>query len=64
MYIMEIQILCGESGSNTATVSLQVVGGDEKGAQCLGIKPSRPILRGYKYGDLALQVGGVSNLRL
>jgi hypothetical protein len=43
-----------EAGSNTYTVAMQVVGGDEKGNQCLGE---------YKYGDLALQVGRVSNLR-
>jgi hypothetical protein len=45
---------CVEAGSNTSTVALRVVGGDEKGTQCLGV---------YKYGDLALRVGGVSNLR-
>jgi hypothetical protein len=26
-----------EAGSNTTTVSLWVVGGDEKGTQCLGV---------------------------
>jgi hypothetical protein len=26
-----------EAGSNTTTVDLQVVGGDKKGTQCLGI---------------------------
>jgi hypothetical protein len=26
-----------EAGSNTSTVALRVVGGDEKGTQCLGI---------------------------
>jgi hypothetical protein len=31
-----------------------VIGGDEEG---------HPVLEGYKYGDLALQVRGVSNLR-
>jgi hypothetical protein len=25
-----------EAGSNTSTVALRVVGGDEKGSQCLG----------------------------
>jgi hypothetical protein len=26
-----------EAGSNTSTVNLRVVGGDEKGTQCLGV---------------------------
>jgi hypothetical protein len=43
-----------EAGSNTSTVAPRVVGGVEKGTLFLG---------GYKYGDLALQVGGVSNFR-
>jgi hypothetical protein len=52
-----------EAGSNTSTVALRDVGGDEKGTQCLGVKPGHPVPGGYKYGDLAHQVGGVSNLR-
>jgi hypothetical protein len=40
-----------EVGSNTSTVALRVVGGDEKGTQC------HPVSGGYKYGDLALQFG-------
>jgi hypothetical protein len=51
-----------EAGSNTATVALRIEGGDEKGTQCLGV-PGHPVPGGYKYGDLALQVAGVSNLR-
>jgi hypothetical protein len=47
-----------EEGSYTFSV-----GGDEKGTQCLGVYLSHPVPGGYKYGDLALQVGGVSNLR-
>jgi hypothetical protein len=43
-----------EASSNTSTVILRVVGGDEKGI---------PVAGGYKYGYLTLQVGGVSNLR-
>jgi hypothetical protein len=43
-----------EAGSNTSTVALLGVGGDEKG--------THPVPGGFKYGDLALQVGGVSNL--
>jgi hypothetical protein len=52
-----------EAGSNTSTVALRVVGGGEKGTQCLGLQLCYPLPGGYKYGDLALQVGGVSNLR-
>jgi hypothetical protein len=47
-----------EVGSNTSTISLRVVGGEEKGTQCLGVKLGHPVPRGYKYGDLAFQVGG------
>jgi hypothetical protein len=43
-----------EAGSNTSTVALRVVRGDGKGTQCL---PG-----GYKYGDLVLQVGGLSKM--
>jgi hypothetical protein len=50
-------------GSNTSTASLRVVGGDEKGTQCLGAQPGHPVPGRYKYVDLVLQVGGVSNLR-
>jgi hypothetical protein len=52
-----------EAGSNTSTVVLRVVGGDEKGTQCLGVQLGHPVPQGYKYGDLAVQVKGVSNLR-
>jgi hypothetical protein len=48
-----------ETGSNISTIVLRVVGGDEKGTQCLG----HPVPGRYKYRDLALQVGEVSNLR-
>jgi hypothetical protein len=49
--------------SNTFTVALRVVGGDEKGTQCLGVYPGHPVPGEYKYGDVAHQVGGVLNLR-
>jgi hypothetical protein len=52
-----------EAGSKTSTVALLVVGDDEKGTQCRGVYLGHPVPGGYKYGDLALQVGGVSNLR-
>jgi hypothetical protein len=45
-----------EVGSNTSTVALQAVEGDEKGTQCLGVLPVHPIPGVYKYGDVALQV--------
>jgi hypothetical protein len=31
------------AGSNTSTVALCVVGGDEKGTQCLGLKLGHPV---------------------
>jgi hypothetical protein len=52
-----------EAGSSTSTVSLRVEGGDEKGTQFLGVYLGHPVPGGYKYGDLAHQVGGFSNLR-
>jgi hypothetical protein len=52
-----------EAGSNNSTVALRVVGDYEKGTQCLEVKLGHPLPGGYKYGDLALKVGGVSNLR-
>jgi hypothetical protein len=52
-----------EAGSTTSTVALLVVGGDGKGTQYLGVWQGYPVPGWYKYGDLALQVEGVSNLR-
>jgi hypothetical protein len=52
-----------EAGSNTSTVALRVVGRDEKGIRRLRVQFGYPVAEGYKYGDLALQIGGVSNLR-
>jgi hypothetical protein len=34
---------------------------EERRAQCPGVYLGNPVPGGYKYGDLALQVGGVSN---
>jgi hypothetical protein len=42
-----------EAGSNTSTVALQVLGGDEKGTQCLGVYLGHPVPGVYIYGDLA-----------
>jgi hypothetical protein len=33
-----------------------------KGTQCPGVYLGHPVPGGYKYGDLALQVGGVSRI--
>jgi hypothetical protein len=52
-----------EAGSNTSTVALRVVGGDEKGTQCLGVAPGHPVPGGYKHGGMAFQFWGVSNPR-
>jgi hypothetical protein len=48
-----------EVSSNTSTIALRLVGVDEKGTQCLGVQLGHPDAGGYKYGNLALQVGGV-----
>jgi hypothetical protein len=32
--VFEVRV---EAGSNTSTVAIRVVGGDEKGTQCLGV---------------------------
>jgi hypothetical protein len=50
------------AGYNTSTVVLRVVRGDGKGTQCPGVYLGHHVLGGYKYGDLALQVGGVSRI--
>jgi hypothetical protein len=47
-----------EAGSSNSIIALRVVGGYERGTQCLGVQPGNPVPRGYKYVDLALQVGG------
>jgi hypothetical protein len=52
-----------EAGSNIYTVGLRVVGDDKKRTQYLGVKLGHPVPGGYKYGDLTLQVGTVTNLR-
>jgi hypothetical protein len=52
-----------EAWSNISTEFLRVVGGHEKGTQRLGVQLGHPVPGEYKYGDVALQDGGVSNLR-
>jgi hypothetical protein len=41
---------------------LRVIRGDGKGTQCPGVYLGYLVPGGYKYGDLALQVGGVSRI--
>jgi hypothetical protein len=48
---------------NISTVALEVGGGDEKGTQYLGVQLACPVPMVYKYWDLTLQVGGISNVR-
>jgi hypothetical protein len=46
------------AGYNTSTVALRVVRGDGNGTQCPGEYLGQDLYPGgYKYGDLALQVG-------
>jgi hypothetical protein len=53
---MVCDIRCGD-WSDTSTVALQDVRGDEQGTQCLGGTTDPPCSWGViKYGDLALKV--------
>jgi hypothetical protein len=36
-YLLKAELTRLEAGSNTSTVALRVVGGDENGTQCLGL---------------------------
>jgi hypothetical protein len=51
-----------EAGYNSSTVALPVIRGDGKGTQCPGVYLGHSVPGGYKYGDLVLQVGGVSRI--
>jgi hypothetical protein len=55
--IIEELVCRVEAGWNASTVALRVVKGDGKGTQCPGVYLGHPVPGGYKYGDLALQVG-------
>jgi hypothetical protein len=58
--IMEIGIFYwvrAKAVPNTSTVTLRVLGGEEKGTQCLRVQLGQPIPGGYKYGDPALEIG-------
>jgi hypothetical protein len=46
-----------------STLSPRVIGGDKKETRYRGIKLVHLVPGGYKYGDLALQIRDVSNLR-
>jgi hypothetical protein len=48
-------------GLNTSTVALRVVRGEVKGTQCPGVQLEHLVPGGHKYGNLALQVWGVSD---
>jgi hypothetical protein len=48
LYHSTSRVVRVEVGSNTYTVALRVVGGDKKGAQCLGVKLGHPVPGGYK----------------
>jgi hypothetical protein len=54
-------MISAQAGWNTSTVALRIVRGDGKGTQCSGVYLGHPVPGGYKYGVLALQVGGVSD---
>jgi hypothetical protein len=47
--------------TNTSTVALRVVRGDKREPSARGYNWATLFLGGYKYRDLALQVGGVSD---
>jgi hypothetical protein len=46
-----------EAGYNTFTAALRVISDDEKRTQYRGVYLGHPVPGGYKYRDLALQVG-------
>jgi hypothetical protein len=52
-----------EAGSNTSTLALRAVGDNENDTQCLGVLLGHAVPGEYKYEDVTLQVGLVSNLR-
>jgi hypothetical protein len=55
------KMLYKHSVRTTSTAALRVVRGDKKGNPVPGSITGPPGPGGYKYGDLALQVGGVSD---
>jgi hypothetical protein len=55
--ISQLVVARVEADYNTSTLSPRVVEGEEKVTQCLGVKLGLLVFGGYKYGDLALQVG-------
>jgi hypothetical protein len=60
--VENVQVLC-ESGFEYLHHCPESSTRDGKETQCLGIQLGHPVPGGYKYGDVVLQVGEVSNLR-
>jgi hypothetical protein len=50
-----------EAGSNTSTLTLRVVGGDEKGTRCLGVYLGHPVPGEYKYATCPSRLGESRN---
>jgi hypothetical protein len=50
-----------EVGSNTSTVALRVVGGDEKGTQCLGVQLGHSVPGGYNTGTWSPVWGSIES---
>jgi hypothetical protein len=48
--------------NHTSTIVLRVIRGDGKGTLWSGVYLGHSVPGGYKYGDLAFQVGGVSRI--
>jgi hypothetical protein len=53
-----------EARSNTSTVALRVVGGDEKETRCQGVQLGHPVRRGYKYVDWPSRFGSLESVRV
>jgi hypothetical protein len=60
--MLGILLFVSLKGSACINHALRVLRGDGKGTQCPGVYVGHPVPGGYKYGDLALQVGGVSRI--
>jgi hypothetical protein len=57
----EIEIKYLEASDLPKPVALRIVRGDGKGTQCPRVQLGYHVPGGYKYGDVTLQVGGVSD---
>jgi hypothetical protein len=56
------KVIFGYETIKQATIAVTIVRCDRKGPQCPGVYLGHPVPGGYKYGDLALQVEGVSGI--